>query len=110
MVVHSQPVCPPHHTPSPFQFARFGMSASTELLSFHSSMKKLRVSIICVVTYNWGRGKGTGCGRVGVDTVILVVDVITLRLSRFWRCTKLVDVDPEMHKAKRNVLHGLIPF
>ena len=57
MVVHSQPVCPPH-TPSPFQFARFGMSASTKLLSFYSSMKKLCVSIICVVTYNWGGGGG----------------------------------------------------
>ena len=55
MVVHSQPVCPPH-TPSPFQFARFG----TELLSFYSSMKKLFVSIICVVTYNWGKGKRNG--------------------------------------------------
>ena len=41
------------------------MSASTELLFFYSSMKRLCVSIICVVTYNWGRGKGTGCGRVG---------------------------------------------
>ena len=70
MVVHSQPVCPPYpHSPppSPFKFARFGMSASTELLSFYSSIKKLCVSIICMVAYNWGRGKGTGCGRVGVD-------------------------------------------
>ena len=40
MVVHSQPVCPPSlpHISSP----DFGMSASTELLSFYSSMKKLR--------------------------------------------------------------------
>ena len=36
--------------------------------------------------------------------------MITLRLSRFWRCTLLADVDPEMHEAKCNVLHGLIPF
>ena len=63
-----------------------------------------------MVTYYWGRGKGTGCWRVGADIVILVVDVITLRLSRFWRCTLLADVDPEMHEAKCNVLHGLIPF
>ena len=63
-----------------------------------------------MVTYNWERGKGTGCGRVGADIVILVVDVITLRLSRFWRCTLLADVNPEMHEAKCNVLHGLIPF
>ena len=48
--------------------------------------------------------------RVGADINILVVDVITLRLSRFWRCTLLADVDPEMHEAKCNVLHGLIPF
>ena len=65
MVVHSQPVCPPHHTPSPFQFARFGMSASTELLSFYSSMKKLRESIICVVTYNWGGEKERDAGGSG---------------------------------------------
>ena len=27
-----------------------------------------------------------------------------------WRCTYMVDVDPEMHEAKCNVLHSLIPL
>ena len=64
MVIHSQPVCPPH-TPSPSQFARFGVSAFTELLSFYSSVKKLRVLIICVVTYNWGGEKERDAGGSG---------------------------------------------
>ena len=50
-------------------------------------------------------GKRDGVREGRVDTVILVVDVITLRLSN--SAMHLVDVDPEMHEAKCNVLHGL---
>ena len=66
MVVYSQPVCPPQPPPlSPFKFARFGMFASTALLSLYSSMKKLCVSIICVVTYHWEGEKERDAGGSG---------------------------------------------
>ena len=46
----------------------------------------ITVNILCGNLYfrgtAGGRGNGTGGGRVGFDTVILVVDVITVRLCQ----------------------------